>query len=505
MKQRTLKLSVAAVAALGCIGSSAFAMEHEFNGLLRIKGDFTNFDQAGGNDASANRTLYRTNPAHSFFYTEQRARLKYTGTFSENVKLVTQFEIDSRWGDSSQFVARNQGGAMEADSINLETKNVYMEFPIPTLPTRVKAGIMPFDDAYKGIFLGSDIAGVMTTTKLDNLTINVGWLRGYDNTNFNGADGTDPKINTTSTATPVVTPAGTLTGNGSMIKPQNPGRYSLDLGILEAKYVVNKDLSVGGSYYLTYSNLPYYTTPTNSQKINQSNMLSTFGVNASYNFGSGTVDGFLLVQGGDNPTNDFGQVGEKVSSFAANVAAKVKAGPGTARGTVLYVSGDDGKGKVKAFQCVNQLGDGNATSTFSSAQMTMLITNTRYAANTDRALINTATNYNQGVVGAFFGYDLDIDKTFIKTNIGFGSVAENNNTFKPKNQKKGDWSNGKYVGTEVNAEVGYKISSNLTASLIAGYVALGDYYKDTVANTTTGAFETPDNPWKSMVVLNLSF
>ena len=44
MKQRTMKLSVAAVAALGCMGSSAFAMEHEFNGLLRIKADFTNFE-----------------------------------------------------------------------------------------------------------------------------------------------------------------------------------------------------------------------------------------------------------------------------------------------------------------------------------------------------------------------------------------------------------------------------------------------------------------------------
>ena len=187
------------------------------------------------------------------------------------------------------------------------------------------------------------------------------------------------------------------------------------------------------------------------------------------------------------------------------MAAKIKAGPGTARGTVLYASGDDGQGKVSAFQCVNQLGDGNATSTFSSAQMTMLITNTRYAANTDRALINTVTNYNQGITGAFFGYDLDIDQTFFKTNLGFAATASNNNTFKPKNLTKNDYSNGKYVGTEVNAEVGYKISKNLTASVIAGYVMLGDYYKDTVKNTTTGAVETPDNPWKSMVVLNLSF
>jgi hypothetical protein len=492
MKQRKLKLSVAAVAALGCMGSTAFAMEHDFNGLLRIKGDLTNFDQAGGNDASVKagglRALYRANPSSSFFYSEQRARLKYTGKFSDDVKLVTQFEIDSRWGDSSQGKAnlgstRNGGGAMETDQVNLETKNVYMDFKIPTFPTQVKAGLMPFDDAYKGVFLTTDIAGVMTTTKLDNMTINAGWLRGYDNVNFNGADGTLPAVNTAPT------------GTGSLTGFDNPGKYSLDIGILEAKYAVSKELSVGGSYYLTYSNL----------EKSGYNILSTVGVNASYNFGPGTIDGFLLFQAGDNPTNDFGQVGQSVSAFAANIAGKIKAGPGTARGTVLYASGDDGKGSVSAFQCVNQLGDGNATSTFSSAQMTMLITNTRYAANTDRALINTVTNYNQGIVGAFFGYDLDINKTFIKTNIGFGSTASDNNTFKPKNLTKNDYSNGKYVGTEVNAEVGYKISSNLTASVIAGYVKLGDYYKDTVKNTVTGAIETPDNPWKSMVVLNLSF
>lgn len=142
MKQRTLKLSVAAVAvAAGCMGSTAFALEHQFGGLLRIKGDFTNFDQAGGNDASNATKLSQDSLGRSFFYTEQRLRLKYTGKINEEVKLVTQFEIDSRWGDTTGTVARNQGGAMEADSINLETKNVYMEFAVPNLPVTARAGI----------------------------------------------------------------------------------------------------------------------------------------------------------------------------------------------------------------------------------------------------------------------------------------------------------------------------------------------------------------------------
>jgi len=488
MKQRSLKVSVAAVAALGCMGSAAYAMEHNFNGLLRIKGDFTNFDQAGANDASAynltnttgNNVLSKNNLGKSFFYTEQRARLRYTGKLSNDVKLVTQFEIDSRWGDSSQFVARNQGGAMEADSINLETKSVYMEFKVPYLPTTARAGIQPVDDMYKGIFVGTDAAALTTVTRLDSTTLYLGWLRGYDNKDFNGAAGTIPAIGTNT--------AGATNGW--------PGRYSLDSFMFDAKYDISKAVKVGVSDYVVYENLS-----------RGYNLLNTSGINASYNFGPGTLDGFVLFQFGDNTANNFGQVGQKVSAFAANLGAKIKAGPGTFRANFLYASGDDGKGHVSAFQGLNQLGDKNTTSTFSSAQMTMLITNTKYSANTDRGLINTITNYNQGVKGAFLGYDMDIDKAFIKTNLGIAAAAQENQTFKPRNLRTGGY-NSNYIGTEINAEVGYKISENLTASLVSGYVFLGDYYKDTAyKNNTAGAanISTPDNPWKNMVVLNLVF
>lgn len=491
MKQRSLKLSVAAVAALGCMGSSAFALENQFNGLLRIKGDFTNFDQAGGNDASGTSKLSYNNLGRSFFYTEQRARLKYTGKVNDDVKLVTQFEIDSRWGDTSQDVlksgGRNYGGAMEADQVNLETKNVFMEFTVPYLPTTARAGIQPVDDMYKGIFLGTDAAALSTVTRLDNTTLYLTWMRGYDNKNFNGSTSTNLNISGTNGLQ-----------NGQSVE-KTPGRKSLDAFMFDAKFDVSKELKVGGSAYLTYENL---------SGNGGYNMLGTLGVNAAYTFTQGVVDGFLLYQTGDNPANNFGQVGQKVSAFAANVGAKIKAGPGTARANVLYASGDDGKGKVNAFQGLNQLGDGNTTSTFPTAQMTMLITNTKYAANTDRALINTITNYNQGVIGAFLGYDMDIDKAFIKANLGLASAAKENQTYKPKNLKKSDpYANGNYIGTEVNAEIGYKISQNLTASLVSGYVFLGDYYKDTArkGGGATDPIKTPDNPWKNMVVLNLTF
>ena len=83
------------------MAGSAAAMEHEFNGLLRIKGDATNFDQAGGNDTMKASTrkpenmLSQGTTGKSFFFTEQRARLRYTGVLSDDVKIVTQARAGS--------------------------------------------------------------------------------------------------------------------------------------------------------------------------------------------------------------------------------------------------------------------------------------------------------------------------------------------------------------------------------------------------------------------------
>jgi hypothetical protein len=107
-------------------------------------------------------------------------------------------------------------------------------------------------------------------------------------------------------------------------------------------------------------------------------------------------------------------------------------------------------------------------------------------------------------LGAFLGYDVDIDNVFIKGNLGLAAAARENQTFKPKNQNTGGF-NSNYIGTEINTEFGYKISENLTASLVSGYVFLGDYWKDTAQATAGGPIKTPDNPWKNMVVLNLTF
>ncbi len=75
--------------------------------------------------------------------------------------LVPRERHDS-WGDSCRrSVARNAGGALAADAIQLETKNVYVWFKVPDTSLDVTVGLQSQSDHYAGIFYGgADMAGI---------------------------------------------------------------------------------------------------------------------------------------------------------------------------------------------------------------------------------------------------------------------------------------------------------------------------------------------------------
>ena len=145
MKKRLL--AVAAVSALTVATAvPALAFENEFHGLFRVRGIIDNFNDGGGGAVKPSISSPTSN------YIEQRARLMYIAKANDDLKLVTHFEIDSRWGDNSygsNNTWRNNGGGIGADQTNLETKNVYLDFNIPSTPLNVKLGIQGFDDGYK--------------------------------------------------------------------------------------------------------------------------------------------------------------------------------------------------------------------------------------------------------------------------------------------------------------------------------------------------------------------
>ncbi|MDD2897230.1 MAG: histidine kinase [Desulfuromonadaceae bacterium] len=446
--KKTVAIATAA-GALAAISVPAFAFENEFHGMYRLRAIMSNFENA---DATLGGVLAKD--AKTMMEFEQRARIQYIAKASDDLKLVTHFEMDSTWGDNSGGNGgRGIGGAAGADSVNLETKNVYLDFNCPLTGANVKLGIQGFTDAYKGIYFNDDLGGVFLSKNLGGVKATAGFARLFDGTTW--------------------TAAGAL--NASNV---TSGRKTADLYVLDAKYNLNKDMTVGGSYYLYRNDMTYKTQDVH-----------TIGVNAAAKMGTVAVDGFVLLQAGEDSAR------RDLLAFAAQVAAKAAVGPGSLSASILYASGDDGKDakKSSAFQTTPNGGPGSS-STFYSSNMALLM-RTIYAMDTDKALVTSTNNGDQGLLLGTVGFGADIKKDLsASANIGVGMDAQRNTTTS---------SSSKYMGTELNASLNYKLFSNLTSTFQAAYVVLGDRYKG--VGTGVAANKTPDNPYLTEIMFNYTF
>ncbi|RII28757.1 MAG: histidine kinase [Geobacter sp.] len=472
MKKRLL--AVAAVSALTVATAvPALALDNEFHGLFRVRGIIDNF-----NDGAGGPVGLKNNPG-TRSYIEQRARLMYIAKANDDLKLVTHFEFDSRWGDNSygsNGSTRNNGGGIGADQTNLETKNIYLDFNIPSTPVNVKLGIQGFDDGYKGIISSTDAAGLVAKAKMSFGSLGGAYFRFDDAVTGTGAaaTATAPASYTNSY---VGVPASSTTA-GSVIQNSTPGYLTRDLVNLNAKVNVTKDVKVGVDYYLLYSDVLRQTQ-------NRAN-IHMAGINAEAKVGPATVDGFVLYQTG-RLGSAIGTDSQKVSAFAANVGAKVKAGPGTLRANALYISGnrDNGTSTRNDFQTILERGATTPGHAFYASEMQIMLRN-KYNMSSDRAVVFDLNNGSQGLLGGFVGYDLAIDKFFMNSNLGAAAVA--------RSARAGS----DYLGTELNTEIGYKMYDNLTTSVQAGYMLLGQYYKP-----ANGSWA--ENPYTAKLQVNYTF
>jgi hypothetical protein len=473
-----LNKKILAVAAAGALTAAAavpaMAFENEFHGMFQAQFDVSNFN--GTKNLRDNQGdfggfgTYTPNPADkkapTANFVEQRARLAYIAKASDNLKLVTKFEIDSQfWGNNSYTVKRNGGAAIGADGINFETKSAYLDMSFPSVNINTKIGIQPFDDAFKGIFASSDMAGILLTHSYTNAVTSAGFYRWNDN----GFD---------------------------------LGKKTRDFFVLDGKYNVTKDIKVGGAYYLVNSdNADRDQGAYSAPQVNnvEDVLVHMLGVNAEAAMGNLTLDGFLAYQFGNDEKTASKANSNHISAFAANVGAKLKVGKGTVRSEFLYVSGESnpgGRSTSNAFYTPS--GFGLAESGFYNNEMVVLGRD-KFAMTNDGAIVYDANNRDQGVIFGSIGYDRSFtDKLSGSMNLGFAAVAKQNNN-KPVVFATGKPNGSNYLGTEINAEVGYKAFENVTVTGRAGYVVLGDYFKDIAANGT------PDNPYDVKLIVAYSF
>jgi hypothetical protein len=390
---------------------------------------------------------------------DQRARLSYIAKANDSVRLVTQFELDySFWGNSSYNTKRNQGGALGADTVNLETKHIYLEVK-PSKSLTLRGGMQPFDDAFKGVLVSADMVGLQATAEYGKSNALFGFYRFDDKSS------------------------------------DILGDKERDMIALDYKYALTKETKIGGAYYFINDDRRVHEPAFLHQQSGTSNEIHTAGLNFETTMGPLTLDGFALYQFGTMHHPDFTVAGSRhISAFAGNVGARLKAGPGTARTQFLYVSGEKSKDSrtSNAFQSVNST-DADTEHGFYDSEL-FILGRDKYALTVDNAIVYSSNNADQGQIMGTVGYDMTFTpKLNGSANAGFAAVAKDNSAF-------GKIHKTNYLGTEVNLEVGYQAFESVRVGARAAYVFLGDYFENTAANG-----KTPDDLYAVRLLATYTF
>jgi len=456
--KRSSVLAAALTLGIAAASTTAFALENEFHGLFSARYINSNFNRTQNTDFGPGDGTYdpsgKNKNVFSSNFVEQRARLQYIAKANADLKLVTHFELDyAYWGNSSFAVQRNGGAAIGADTVNFETKSIYLDAN-PCKNLNMKLGMQPNNDAFKGIVFDADMAGLLLSSSYGKFAPTFGLFRFADS-----GSASDAVL----------------------------GHHTADMVMLDGKYAVSKDLKVGGAYYFFRDN-SNLTSGFNG--ANQDVKMNALGLNAEYTTGPLTLNGFAIFE--------TGTVNQRyTNAFAGNVGGKLKVGPGTARSEFLYISGDnDNNNHGKAFYAVN--GQANGEHGYYDNEM-VILGRDKNAYTTDNAIVFNSNNKDQGVIGGYIGYDLPINaKLTTAFNAGFAAVAKDNNN-KPVNRVTGKKNESNYLGTEVNAEATYQLMEGFSTSVRAAYVVLGDYYDNVALNGT------PENPYDFKLIFKYTF
>lgn len=448
MKLKKAVAIAVSAGALAAISVPAMAFENEFHGMYRAYGFMTNAFSGGGgfNLAPDSRTDK---------YIEQRARLQYIAKASDDLKLVTHFELDTKFGGAhtaSKYLEQDAGN-LDADKITLETKSVYLDFKIPSTTINTKVGIQPWRDAMMDTYALADITGALFTGKFGAATATYGYFT------VGNSDGA------------AVTP--TFATNDR----------TRDLNVLDLKFALTKDITLGTSYYMLLAKTAGANTPT---MVN-----NTVGLNAAAKFGPAALNAAVAMQFGKAQSSAVTIGNKTTTAFCAAIDAKVAVGPGKVGLSALYLSGDKSPNDNNNHSW-QSLGTG--VNYFIPADM-WLITRNIATINTSTAIGATSdlTRGGKGIMGVFAGYNGTAGKVFYGGNVGWARVAERQTA------------DSASIGTEINATVGYKLYDNMSASLIGAYAFLGDGYGKDTGNLLATGVHGADNPFMTAIALNYSF
>ena len=498
---------VAAMAAPAVAGT-------DINGFYRAKAWVSNF-----RSTATYPGLQKDAPASGFV--EQRLRLKFASG-EENVKAVAFFEIDfAAWGDGAGGTAvaisdnngftstgttpyydtrgalRNSGGALGADRINLETKNVYVWFKLPNTSLDFTVGLQNQTDAYAGLLFGAaDFAGVFVNGKMDPVSYTLGWAKLYENASAKADDFTLYLASAKFAPTKDV-----KLGLNFYFLQDDTGKVASTLPVTGSASVVNYP------YALSYDSLWSQISGLNKKRI------YIPGIDFAVNAGPATVSGFFIYETGKVDFLSASNTDINLKGFAFDLRGDMNVGPGKAFIEGLYISGGDNNAKevksIATFSDFDASPGGN--SAFGRTDMSILLVNAD-DINCAQSLVGARSVPSKGSTSPALGgrglthlaagYTQKLgDKLTAKVGAGY---LRANKLMLSENTGAGTDKKGKTLGTEVNANVNYNIMKGLDFGVYGAYAWLGDYFQQRTAGTTVTTAD-PDNIWSANMRLNYAF
>lgn len=436
-------LIMLAVVLVAAMAATAMA-DTNVAGYFRAKGHVGNYANYGTPVIAADQATGS--------YVEHRLRAKI-GVGDENVRAYYFAEFDQMWGDSTAGVARGSGGALGGDSINLETKNMYVWFKLPNTSFDFAVGLQSVFDSYAWILFGADMSGVTTTFKVEPATFRAGAYKFFE---------------------------------GDVAEADD-----VDFYIAEAKLAPMKDVKVGLNFYFLRSGRGSIgAAPALAAADTGSVKVYTPGIDFSAKAGPASLTGFAFFQTGK--VQNIGVADVDISAFAGDLRADLNVGPGKAFVEGLYISGGDNN--AAKYKSIVGAADWSATQVFyNRSGMQILFPNTD-AINTATPLSINYSNGGRGLYHIAAGYSQKLGDR-ISGKVGAGYLSATKLLLVTDSTRK-----GKGMGTEVNATVEYNISKGLDFGVSGAYAWLGDFFKSNVA----GAVD-PDNAYDLYAKINYAF
>ena len=433
------------------------------SGFYRAYFILSNFHDGGGGPSL--RTGRVGDEEQTNAYVAQRFRVKFQFG-NENVKATWYLESDMIWGDSAGSTdspaGRNFGGALGADKVQTETKQINVWFKIPDTSVQATVGVHTIRDAYSGVFgAANDAAGITITGMYEPVKYKLVWAKLYEN------DVQDPD--------------------------------DADLWQLEVDLAPSKDSTLGLNFYFFQDSTGRNGDPTEARlQLNAFGNLNDYagkiympGIDGSFKAGPVKISGWFFYQGGKyEAKNGVGITGTnqdlKVQGFAADLRGDFAVGPGKMFLEGLYISGDDNENDDK-FKSVITLGDfqQNASpggySGYTKTHMVMMLS-TWNMATTSQCLIgcsggeygDSLSNSGRGLWVIAAGYNQKFNKMLSgELNVGHMEAVKLY-TFDKAQPNARD----KDMGTEVNATVTANVQKGLKVSLTGGYLWVGKFVRD---------------------------